>query len=734
LKRPSFSLRQACIALGFYAIVACIALYNPLFNLSTALTGDPSQPVTTDFYHFHWNFWWIRHASSNGLDVYTSDYVMAPFGSNLALHTLSAFWYPIWAMVEPHFGTVVGMTAVFIVALTLNGFTLYVLARHEGVSSGLALLAGLIWQLSPLIFATLRWTTINLLGWFWLPLIILVWEHVRASIGKPRQRLFWGAMLGTSVWAMVLTDLQHPLFSVFLLVPYGIWSLVQCESHKERVMQLMLVSMAMVIAIFLLWAWGPLTHLVNYDRTGLSATPAERAPSLAFPEAYISHSANGLSIGSIAMPLFLLATAGMIARKYPRGRFSLRGKALFWLALVPVPLILSAGHQIRIGEWQIPMPYVWLHELLGGIFRYPERFSMVFLIPMFIFSMLVLTRYMRLLKLQVRIGLVACLVAIVFADLRVMQSVPLQAIPTDYAVYDVMGSETQSYIIVDVPSGGASGEGIVGESQWLIPQFYALEHGKRVVNGHISRVNTWHYMYMRDSDPMMSWLGQRRLLEAETVETQLRERIWEWQIGYIVIHRQWIPAGATLQEIVGYFNGLDELLCPPMIEHELIVYRTKSHPEGCRQRFPSEISPSEYEIDIGSLGDERFIGWGWHSAEDVFGVSLRWAGEYPEARLFVDLPTAEYRIVVRAQSFWEMRELRLRVNGVMLGEVAQIEVNALGEYAFFLERSVFQGGDGLAIELVYDDAVTPLEAGLGSDTRKLAIAVDSIVFERMPDG
>ncbi|MBN2304013.1 MAG: hypothetical protein JXQ72_06025, partial [Anaerolineae bacterium] len=70
--------KLALIILLFYILLAALALYNPILHLDTHLTGDPPPP-TTDFYHTHWNYWWMRHAlTTPGLSVYETDYVMAP--------------------------------------------------------------------------------------------------------------------------------------------------------------------------------------------------------------------------------------------------------------------------------------------------------------------------------------------------------------------------------------------------------------------------------------------------------------------------------------------------------------------------------------------------------------------------------------------------------------------------------------------------------------------------------
>ncbi|MEO8392296.1 MAG: hypothetical protein ABI700_04810 [Chloroflexota bacterium] len=714
------------VIVGFYALIAFLALYNPIFHITTNLPNDPHLAVVTDFYHFHWNFWWIRHAlTTPGLNVYLTNYVMAPFTSNLAYHTLSVFWYPIWALLEPTFGTVVGMTAVFIAALVLAAVSFYALLRDEGVSPGLALIGGLILEISPLMLASIEWTNINLMGWFWVPVLLLTWKQIVGAAQRHGRRLIaWAVMLGLSLWAMVLTDLQYPLFAFFIVVPYGLMTLWRAHSWQIRRWLVVALALALVIALLLLWFVGPLPYILAFDRSDLAPTPADRAPAIHFPVSYVWHCDTGLPIGAIVLPTLVIALAISL-----RKRVRWTDARWFWLALVPVPLLLSAGASITLGSTAITMPYIWLHNLFGGEFRYPERFSVVFLIPAVIFSAITFSSVLRRPR-TLRIFVLAALCFLVIADGHMLEPTPLQPIPYPYSFYQAMGKEPYDYVVVEVPTGGASGEGLVGESRFLVTQYYGITHGKRMVNGHISRVPISHYWYMRTDDPMMAWLGQRRFVEPEVVEQQMKQRISEWPIGYFVIHRDWIGGvgSVTDQEILGYFNSLRDLVCPVWIEGDAIVYRTTWHPDGCPARIPPQDASGSYVIDIGSTDDLHYIGWGWHQPEDISGLTLRWTGEYPQTEVYLDLPSGGYALTISAQAFYEPRRLRLLINDQQVGDPVTVTPASLRPYTFPIPADVIGDGQHLKLTLDYDATVVPTLVGQGSDARKLAVAFDTIAF------
>jgi hypothetical protein len=248
---------------------------------------------------------------------------------------------------------------------------------------------------------------------------------------------------------------------------------------------------------------------------------------------------------------------------------------------------------------------------------------------------------------------------------------------------------------------------------------------------------------MRTDDPLLAWLGQRRFVEPDLVEAELRQIINDWPLGYIVVHQDMIGRnGPTTQEIIGYLNGLPDLVCPMWVERDVVVYRTVWHPDGCPPRTPPEAEPGVYHIDIGSEGDERFIGWGWHWPEIVGGATTwRWLGEYPQTQLYVDLPPGAYTIRLAAQAFWEARQVRLMVNDVMLDGVCADEAclvptvvpDSLQTFSYRLPADLVGEGRHLTLTLDYDGVIVPNEVGQSADERKLAVAVDWVEFDRNPE-
>lgn len=728
----------------FYFLIAGLALYR-VFLQPNMMPGSLIKGYyVTDFYHFHWNFWWIRHAlTTPGLEVYETNFVMYPATSNLGFHTMAPFYFPIWALFEPLLGTINAFNITIIVGLALTGISFFALARHFNVHRGLALAGGVALQLTPGNWNAIYMSTLHYLSIFWLPVHILVWDRVTHQTTSHRRGFMWAALMGITFWGTLMTDPQTLVYTAILIVPFGLVRFVETENLSQKLAQGLYAVLAILTMLVLSWFVGPLRYMLLFDRNSLSPGGYEGAFDIDFPDGFVSRlpeywlTMSGISLGAVVIPVFLMSiVVAIIYRQHLQRR-----RLIFWFTLAIIPLLLSAGGTIHIFGSDIAMPYRVVHSLFGGIFRQPARFANVFLVAGLLAAGMVWTELIKRQSAKTWLSLVLLLV--VLYDTRIFESVPTQEAPVAYSFYKAFGNETgepyDDYIVLEVPTSGASGETSLGPPQSLTTQFYALYHHKRTVNGLIARVDNAKFLYMETSDPVMSWLGQRRYLDPQLVESQLREMIYEWPIGYIVIHKDYVGGtNPANQEIIGYFNQLDDLLCPYAIEGDAVVYRTKWHPDGCPDRTPPEIAPDTYQIDIGSEGDDKFIGWGFHWQEQIFDLKMRWTGMQPlingetgysQVDLYVDLPPAAYEMQFEAQSFVEDRQVEVVVNGEWI-ETVTITPQNLATYSALIPADVIGSGDHIHIALRYDDAIVPLEAGINSDPRRLAFMMTWVKFSK----
>ncbi len=740
--RLSRTARLYTLAAAFYALMGFLLLHGLIFTNGT-------HGGSFDWFNYNWNFWWIRHALSYGLNIYINDMVMAPHTVSFAYHALTAFWFPVWAVLEPLVGTLTAMNAILFLMAFLNGYVLFILLMREGASPALALTGGLLLQASPVTRYFYYNTHINLGDWFWLPANVLLWGQIvrAAEQGRPGRTLLWAVIHGAALWGVGHTDLQFPIFVGFWLVPYGLWTLWKSPRRLW-----LIGAGAVVVAVtgVLLWLAGPLPYMAQF-RGELAPGPVEVRPGIPFPRGYLSTDPvwwwwNVPTLGGNVLILLVITLAGWWVYRRQRSmevRPSWSPPRWFWMLVLIPPFILSMGPQINLFGVEIPMPFRLLYAITDGMFKMPWRLAPIYVAAGAVFAALSWTAFWRLRPPHPNrrmLGL-AAVVLLFGADVRLYQTPPvggtaLQPVLPAYDFYSAIGRETSDpydrMVILDVPTAAGTGEVLIGLERAIQYQFYGMTHHKRTLNGFISRAPVDFFWGIRTDNPLLAWLGQRREYDPDLALPELRRIIDAWPVGYVVVHQDDLGRNTpTPQEILGIFNSVDDLLCPVWIERDVVVYRTAWHPDGCPPRTPPEIEPGVYVVELGESGDERFIGLGWHWPEEVGGLRWRWGGEYPDARLYVDLPPGNYTVTLAAQAFWEARRINVLVNGVPLAPEPQTATpDRLGEFTFRLPADVVGEGQHLEVALSYDAVIVPAEVGQSADPRRLAVAVDRVVFRR----
>lgn len=718
-------------SLLFFIALAFLVL-NPLILFTGNKVGG------FDFFNYHWNYWWMRHALTNGLPIYETNNVFAHTLqlNNLGYHALTPFWFPLWSALEPTLGTLWAMTLIVVVGCVLNGYLSFVFFRREGITPALALLGGTVMQVTPLIRYFYYNTHINLMDWFWLPATLILAQQLTRSAERKSilQLIGWGSALGTALWGLTLTDHQFPIFVAFLLAPYSLYLLWQSRARTWLIAGGIL---AILIGAVLLWFAGPLPYALRFEGELAPGDVRER-PGIPFPCGYFQVNCDNTvwwnwnvpTLGGFATTVVIFTLIISMIR-HPNVRIPRRW---LWFVLMLPPLILTMGPQITVFGTEIPMPFRILYDQTNGMFKMPWRLAPIYLFAAMCFVGLSWSALLPR-KPSPRLAIVAVLFFLLAADARIYQTAPLEDVPPPYTFYEAMRQETEDYVVLEVPTGVGTGEVLIGDPRAIQLQFYTLTHAHRTVNGFISRAPVESFWPLRTDDPMLSWLGQRRDLDATFVENQFRERIPLWPIGYVVVHQDLIGLeSATNQEVIGYLNQLNDLLCPVWVEGKAVVYRTNWHPAGCPARMPDETVPGSYTIDIGSAGDERFIGWGWHWSEEIAGLTLRWAGTYPQTDLFIDLPPGTYSGEIVAQAFWEPRQLQLFIQGEAASIKWTVQPGSLQTFTFTLPTDTIGTGRDLKLTLAYDAVIVPAEIGQSADPRQLAIAVDRLTFTRQVEG
>jgi hypothetical protein len=716
-------MRRAILVLAFFVLLSAITLSPLSYHLGSM--APAAYKGEYDYYHFHWNLWWVRHAVLNGQNPFYTDMVLAPFTNNLSYHSLTPVLLPEYLLLEPIFGHLRAANLIMWISLTLTGVLMTVFLRRMRISYPVALLGGVLLAFSPYMLDHIASGHLNLITVFWIPLVLIIWERVEV-----KRRIGWAVLLGIVLWAMWFTDTLIIFWGLLLLAPCALWAFFQASDRRVRLRLILLGLLALVFTFSLAWFLGPLQPTLDFTSDQL---PPARLLTLRYysiplralllPEPGRTQRLGFERDETLGLVLVLLVLVGLLVRTRDRQRW-------FWLVAAILPLVLVMGPDINLFGTRIPLPFRLIHEAFHGQMRTPIRFLPSAVVPLIVFAARTYDPWLRRVhNVSLRYAMAAGVLGLLIVELGIFRPYPATPELPGYQFYTMMRQEhydDYDYVVLEVPSGPYTGWRRIGSHPEAM--YYGITHEKRMVSGLLSRIRIDDHLYYETS-PLMGWLTQERPLVMDRAIGELTRIVDEWPVGYVVVHLDWIDNEAFLQEVLDIFNGHPSL-CFLEVERDAILYRTTSHPKGCPPRLPPEIEPGLYRIPLGEPGDEGFIGHGWYRHEAFGGAAARWAGGQNEALLYASLPTgSDYTMTVRGVAFEEPRTIKVVANAVRLGFFS-VQPGDWQEYSLTIPADLIdQVGGNLILSLSADGLISAVDVGLSADTRPLSLAYDWVQFQ-----
>ena len=555
--------RRIAIVL-LYVIVALIALNALMANFTTAMPGvvklEPTDTIQpSEFDIFYWNLWWVKHAV---FDLHVSplytNYVIYPFVSPLAGHTLALLWGLVTAPLQDVIGLTPTFNLVVLLTFVLAATCMYAFVRRHVRQQSFAVLAGLIFAFTPAMLHRASVGHLDKLSIFWLPLVLLLWDKTIES-----RRWTWALVTGVAVWFAWLTDFQQAMWALLLLGPYVIYT-VFLQSQRPRISVSLRLAAVTLVAFVIPSLFAPLPQLLAANQLNYPPVRLEDTAYFAFPlQNLLAGSDNGdFSIGQL-VPILALISLVFIRRDRQRW---------FWLIVAIGCIILALGPYANIGNTQIELPYALVHRLLGNQYRTPMRFMTPAVLALTMLIALTLDGLNDRLKLDnVRRRALMVTVGLLFVfDYKLAEPFPITIMP-DYQAYHDIAKTPGDFAVLEVPIGVRSGFAIVGRGETL--QYYAPIHQHPIPSGYLSRlpsqVTDWFYY-----DPLLGALTlSHGFPPMQAVDTELSSLIHDWHIGYVVLHRELLEDG----RIRSFGNLFDRQPALEKIGEEgpLVIYRVK---------------------------------------------------------------------------------------------------------------------------------------------------------------
>ena len=565
--------RAACLLL--YLLITLVALNALVAHFATALPGtvviqasDQIQPSEFDI--FAWDVWWVQHAvfDLHVSPLYTNA-VVYPFTSPLAGHTLALLWGLVSAPFQALFGLIPTFNGIVVFNFVAAAMLMYLFARRHVQRTSIAFLAGLIFAFTPAMLHRASLGHLDKLSIFWLPLCLLMWDKAIES-----RRWTWVVATGLCLYLSWLTDFQQTMWSLLLLVPYMLYTgLIEPRNHGGTESKIELrVSVSLWLLAVLACAvpalFAPLPQLLEANQLNYPPARLEDTAYFAFPlQNFVTPDENGdFSIGRL-LPLLSLVSIPFIRRDSFRW---------LWLMVAALCFLLALGPYIDIGSTRVPLPYTLVHQLLGNQYRTPMRFATPGVFALAMLVALTLDRFTHTALrtpysvLRSAYSVVAVLSLLFILDYQLLRPFPITVMP-DYQAYHDIAAAPGDFAVLEIPIGVRTGFAVVGRGEYL--QYYQTIHQRPIPSGYLSRLPN-EIMDFFFYDPLVGALTLSRALPPQAeVDAALEKLIRDWNIGYVILHRDMLEPG----RVKAFGHLLDR---QPTLEHvgeegPLVVYRKK---------------------------------------------------------------------------------------------------------------------------------------------------------------
>ena len=566
--------RRAAIVL-FYLLIACLALDALIANFTTAMPGivklqasNEIQPSEFDI--FFWNLWWVRHAIFDlHVNPLYTNFVVYPFVSPLAGHTLALLWGLFSVPFQLLLGLIPTFNGMIVLAFVLAGLAMYAFVRKHVQRASVALLAGLIFAFTPAMIQRASVGHLDKISIFWLPLCLLTWDKVIET-----RRWTWAVITGLCLYLAWLTDFQQTMWTLLLLGPYVITTLIKprkredTETPKKLCVSVSPWLVAITLAAFLIPAlFAPLPQLLEANQLNYPPARVEDTASFAFQvQNLFTRSDSGDFTIGLLLPVLALISIPFIRRD---------GERWFWLIVAVGCFVLALGPYLEIGGTRIDLPYALLHRLLGGQYRTPMRFMTPAVLALTMLVCLTLDRTVFRWKWLIdrvvaQRALVAGLMVLFIWDYDLLKPFPITTLP-DYQVYRSIAQDRSNFAVLELPIGVRTGFAVVGRGETL--QYYAPFHQHPTPTGYLSRLpnEVLDYFY---SDPLLGALTLSHGLPPQAeVDAQLSQLIRDWDLGYVILHRELLEQGRL--KSFGDLLDRQPLLEKVGEEGPLVIYKVR---------------------------------------------------------------------------------------------------------------------------------------------------------------
>lgn len=469
---------------GLFLLVAVGITWPLVTQLDTRIAGFGYS----DAYEMTHHIWWFQYALHTGQPLFEQPLMGYPNGiEGVTLWSNPLQFFPAWlfALVVP---VAVAYNVTLLLTMALNGWAMFVLARHLTGQAGPALLAGVVFLAFPTMQGHLGASHGGLMVQWPVPLYVLALLRLRAT---PSAR----GLLATAL-LFILTAFGHTLQILYVTLPVTALFALTLIIKREwaafwRVAAACLIG-ALALGAFLIpvaqatfgtAAYTDAGGAVRYSADLLAAvTPSFLHPlfgRLGYP-----HRVLGINIdegyayvGIVAAVLAVLALVRVRAARW----WGLLALGVYVLSLGPLLKLYDQPVRLTIGgnETFLPLPSALFDALpVLNLARTPGRFNFALALALAALAAYGLSVVWPRLGRRARWGFTALLAALVLFEYQAFWPLPTvsAAVPAEITA---LREADDVRAVFDVPW-----DNLVAAKQAL---FLQTAHQQALIAGHVTR-------------------------------------------------------------------------------------------------------------------------------------------------------------------------------------------------------------------------------------------------------
>lgn len=682
--------RTHLVVLIFYTLLALVLWYPLPLHLTTHVPG--SETWAFDEYTFVWNLWWFRNALLTGQNPLHSDYIFHPLGIDLVLYTYNAFNAAFALPLIPLLGTVLTSNLILIGMSILSAWGTWLLCRwllfrtlphematHPTLCNAAAFGAGLLYAFGAYraVYAALG--HYDLVSTGFIPLFTLFflkafWGDTRHPHNWRQWQTWQPAVLAGVFMAGAL--LNEMIFGVFLAM-MGLLAMGLTWRQATKGWFVRLVGAALVAAIlwapvglpvvqtllstdFVLTGWGDALKL---SADLLSFTSPTALHPLWGPDwvtelrsVQINAVSPGASrfndVNTVFVGVSTLILAGVAWWRW-------RGVVRLWVAGLLGFMLLALGPVLQIaGKYQwsfdnvlgngsttaIPLPFILLHyiPIVQGN-RAANRFSVMLMLCAALLVGYGIVALMRRLPKNVSVWAAVSIGLLLLVE---QLSLPLPLtdarIPAGYAQ---VIQDPDDVAVLTLPLGWRNSFGVVGVEDTRV-EWYLAAHGKRLLQGNISRAPGYKFDYWAQLPVVRSLITLQNdgeisaEQEAEDAARAL-ETMALLGVRYVAVHPAIVgrpPYEQNRERSLAYLQRV--LPMTPIYEGaDLLLYRVDAP------------APATGSVLFGTPTSDPYQVYGWFDDDQEGSTTFNWATRAAQLLLPVATPNQAMEVTLTVRPF-----------------------------------------------------------------------------------